>query len=90
MSKPVRKYQAGAIHCALWQNTISHNGRSRTVLKATVERHYRDSEGQWKSTSSFGRNDIPLVVFCLQKAFEAILVADQNGDEDTEEAPPRS
>jgi hypothetical protein len=42
------------------------------MLKATVERRYKDKKGVWQSSGSFGRNDIPLVKYCLDKAFEAI------------------
>ena len=42
-------------------------------MKATVERRYKDKNDTWKSSNSFGRNEIPLVIFCLQKAFAAII-----------------
>ena len=32
---------------------------------------YKD--GNWKSSGSFSRNEIPLAVYCLQKAFEKII-----------------
>ena len=44
-----------------------------TVLKATVQRRYKDKDGNWKSSSSFSRNEIPLAIYCLQKAFEKII-----------------
>ena len=53
------------------------NGRSVTMLKATVERRYKDKNDKWQSSGSFSRNEIPLAVYCLQKAFEAI-VEEQN------------
>ena len=43
------------------------------MLKATVERRYKDKNNQWQSSNSFGRNDIPLVKYCLDRAFEAIV-----------------
>ena len=42
-----------------------------------MERRYEDKARIWKSSNSFGRNEIPLVIYCLQKAFEAI-VEEQN------------
>jgi hypothetical protein len=73
MSAPVKKFRAGAICCALWENEINVGGQSRTMLKATVERRYKDKDGEWKSSGSFGRNEIPLAIYCLQQAFEAML-----------------
>ena len=49
------------------------NGGKATVLKATVQRRYRDKDGNWQSSGSFSRNEIPLAIYCLQKAFEKII-----------------
>ena len=43
------------------------------ILKATVQRRYKDKTGQWQSSGSFNRNEIPLAIHCLQKAFEKII-----------------
>jgi len=43
------------------------------MLKATVQRRYKDKSGTWQSSTSFGRNEIPLAIHCLQKAFEKII-----------------
>ncbi|MDP6059660.1 MAG: hypothetical protein QGH33_12245 [Pirellulaceae bacterium] len=72
MAGPLKKFRAGQITCALWENDAKVNGRSVRMLKATVERRYKDKKGVWQSSGSFGRNDIPLVKYCLDKAFEAI------------------
>ena len=59
---------------AVWENPMVINGKTVTVLKATVQRRYKDkSSGEWKSSGSFSRNEIPLAIFCLQKAFEEIV-----------------
>jgi hypothetical protein len=50
-------------------------------LSATLERRYKDKNEQWKSSSSFGRNEIPLAIYCLEKAFAAMIVERSvNGD----------
>jgi len=71
---PLKKFSAGSISCALWENEIpTANGGKASVLKATVERRYKSKDGQWKSSNSFGRNEIPLVQYVLGKAFEAMV-----------------
>jgi hypothetical protein len=71
---PVAKFKAGQVSAALWENQIStKNGGKATVLKATVQRRYTDKDGNWKSSGSFSRNEIPLAIYCLQKAFEKII-----------------
>ena len=90
MVKPVAKFKAGQISAALWENEITaKNGHKATMLKATVERRYRDKDGNWKSSGSFSRNEIPLAIYCLQKAFEKIIevqIDSANGDGVVEEA----
>jgi len=54
------------------------------VAKATIERRYKDASGTWKSSSSFGRNEIPLAIYCLRKAFEAIIESEQEEWVETE------
>ena len=64
---------------------MSVNGRTVTMLKATVERRYKDRDGQWKSSASFGRNEIPLAVYCLQKCFEHIISSQKEDEPPVEE-----
>ena len=81
---PIAKFRAGQVSAALWENEIQTGGRTATILKATIQRRYRDADGNWKSSTSFSRNEIPLAMHCLQKAFEKIVElqneAPANGD----------
>jgi hypothetical protein len=82
-AKPVQKFRAGQVSCALWENEITVSGRKIKVLKATVERRYKDSDGEWKSSGSFARNEISLAIYCLQKAFDHIIDEQNGGSEDS-------
>lgn len=84
---PVQKYRAGPITVALWDNEIVANGRPIRVLKATVERRYKDNtDGTWKSSGSFARNELPLAIWCLQKAFgHMIEEGNTRSDDSTDE-----
>jgi hypothetical protein len=76
---PIAKFKAGQVSSALWENEIQVRGSTVKMLKATVQRRYKDRDsGEWKSSMSFSRNEIPLAIYCLQKAFEKIVEA-QNG-----------
>ena len=81
---PIKKFRAGSISCAIWENEANIGGRQVPILKATVERRYKDKDGQWKSSGSFSRNEIPLAIYCLNKAFEA-MVEERTGDEEVSE-----
>ena len=70
---PVKKFSAGSISCALWENEATVNGRKMTLLKASLDRRYKDKDGQWKSSGSFGRNEIPQAIYCLLQAYAAMV-----------------
>lgn len=83
---PLKKFGAGTISCAIWENEMTVGGRTIRVLKASVERRYKDKDGQWKSSGSFSRNEIPLVQYVLGEAFEAMIGEKQsNNDVEVEE-----
>lgn len=85
--KPVAKFTAGQVSAAIWENEITVNGRKVALLKATIQRRYKDKDGQWKSGGSFGRNEIPLAMYCLEKSFEHMIEGqrdDENGSVEEE------
>ena len=85
---PVAKFKAGQVSAALWENEINISGRKTLILKATVQRRYKDKTGLWQSSGSFSRNEIPLAIYCLQKAFEKIIetqATESNGNNNVEE-----
>lgn len=49
------------------------NGASKTLLKASVSRRYKDKNSEWKSSQSFSRNEIFLAIHCLSKAVGKII-----------------
>jgi len=65
----------------LWNNDAVVNGKKASILKATIDRRYKDKDGTWKSSGSFSRNEIPLAVFCLLKAFAA-MAEENEGEEE--------
>lgn len=84
--RPVAKFAAGQVSAALWENEVTtRSGQKVTMLKATVERRYKTADGQWKSSGSFSRNEIPLAIYCLQKCFEHIIGTQQDDDGSVEE-----
>ena len=54
--KPVHEIRLGRIKAAIWENK-TQNGNMHSV---TITRLYKDDEG-WKDSTSFGRDDLPLV-----------------------------
>jgi hypothetical protein len=54
--KPIHEIRLGRIRAAIWENK-TQNGSMHNV---TITRLYKDDEG-WKDSTSFGRDDLPLV-----------------------------
>ena len=82
--KPMVRIRAGQISCGVWENEIESYGQTRSILKASVSRRYKDRGGRWQSSSSFSRNEIALAIWCLGKALDAIIEKEnsQPGDGD--------
>ena len=55
-ARPVQEIRIGAIRAAIWRNETESGVRHNV----TFERIYRDGE-EWRSTSSFGRDDLLLL-----------------------------
>ena len=55
-NKPIHEVRLGRVKAAVWENTTP-NGVRHNV---TVQRIYRDAE-EWKTSDSFGRDDLPLL-----------------------------
>jgi hypothetical protein len=61
--QPVHEVRLGAIKAAIWENRMDNGTR----FNVTVARIYKDGE-QWKSTDSFGRDDLLLLGKVLDQA----------------------
>ena len=47
---PIAKFKAGQVSSAVWENQVQVKGQSITILKATVQRRYKDHDGNWQSS----------------------------------------
>ena len=56
-NKPVHEIRLGSVKAAVWLNS------SATSIwhSVTFGRLYKDNDDLWKTTDSFGRDDLPLV-----------------------------
>lgn len=79
--RPVHEIRMGRIKAAIWEND-TQNGVRHNV---TVSRLYKDGD-QWKDSSSFGRDDLPLVIKVLDLAHDWIFLQFANGQAESAEA----
>jgi len=70
--KPIHEIRLGAIKAAIWENT--HDNVTRHNV--TIVRLYKDGE-DWKSSDSFGRDDLPLLCKVADQAHTWIFAHQQ-------------
>ena len=66
-NKPVDEVRLGRIKAAIWENDTE----AGAMHNVTLERTYRDGE-TWKSSQSFGRDDLLVVAKALDIAHTKI------------------
>ena len=69
-TKPICEIRVGNIKAATWQNKVGDIVRHNV----TFTRIYKDGE-QWKTSDSFGRDELPRLILAAQKAYEALFPA---------------
>jgi hypothetical protein len=55
--KPVHELRLGRIRAAVWLNETENGPR----YNVQISRLYKDQADKWKDSTSFGREDLPLV-----------------------------
>ena len=55
-NRPVHEIRFGRIRAAIWRNDTE----AGTFYNLTISRLYKDGD-EWKDSTSFGRDDLPLV-----------------------------
>ena len=68
--KPVQEIRLGSVKVSLWANSFENAVR----YNATVCRLYKDGEA-WKTSESFGKDELPLVIKALDMAHTWMLTS---------------
>jgi hypothetical protein len=83
-NKPVKTMSLHGLRCSIFANQAERDGESVTYHKVSLVRTYKDGD-EFKSTTSFSRDDLPTAAFLLEKAYEFIQEAeldDRDGDDE--------
>jgi hypothetical protein len=79
-SKPAAKVSMFPITAAIWRNQRDN----RSFYSVTFERSYKDEQGAWQSTDSFGESDTLLLAKVADQAHSEILKL-RAADRDTQQ-----
>jgi hypothetical protein len=68
-TKPVAKVQFFPVTAAVWKNETA---KGAAVYSVTIERSYKDAQGNWKSSDSLNESDLLLAAKVLDLAHTEI------------------
>lgn len=76
---PEKKFRAGPISATVWLNK-SHvsTGEEAEYRTISIDRNYTDKEGKWHTSNSLRINDLPKARLVLEKAYEFLLLHEQD------------
>lgn len=75
-AKPTHEIRIAHIKCAIWRNDTESGIR----FNSTFSRIYKDGDNGWKSTDSFGRDDLLLLGKVADQAHSWIHGQNQSED----------
>jgi hypothetical protein len=64
-NRPVHEIKLGRVRASIWSN---ESDRQDVWFSVSISRLYRDGN-EWKTTTSFGRDDLPLVSKAAEMAY---------------------
>lgn len=82
MAQPEKRFKAGSCEAAVFENEIKRNGETVRVKKVAIQKRYKAQDDTWKSTYSLDVNDIPKMMLALSKAYEYLVVREDNLNEE--------
>lgn len=69
---PVRTLREDDCNASIWAREFTARGERRAFFSVTLERSFKDPNGQYRYTKTFDPQSLPKVVILCQKAQEAI------------------
>ena len=63
-NKPVKQFRIGLISAAVWRREAGGN----TFHSVTIDRSYKDEDGNWQRTNSYDVGDLFIVKILAEKA----------------------
>ena len=74
-NKPVKKFRAGNCTATVWKNKITVDGKDIETHSVNIEKSYKDKNDEWKTTSSFNKNEMPKAILVMEQAYEFLASA---------------
>jgi len=78
--KRIEKFHRGACCVSIFLNEVEKNGQKIEIKKAVFQKRYKDSKGEWQTTTSLDVNEIPRAIKALEDSYDYMTRVD-NGEE---------
>ena len=79
---PEKRFSTGALVATVWENQgKSKEGEDVSYKTVSLQRRYKDPNGEWQSATSLRINDIPKASLVLQKAYEYLVFKEPQNKE---------
>lgn len=76
-NSPEKKFRCGGVAATIWKNNAKKDGKDIEFFSVNIERSYKDKDGNWQKTNSFGVNDLHKVSVVAEKAFSFLLLIEE-------------
>ena len=83
MTTPEKRFSTGSIAATIWNNQgKGRNGEAVSYRTVSFQRRYKDPNGTWQTSNSLRVNDLPRASLVLQKAFEYLVMKEEQDSND--------
>jgi len=78
---PEKKFSTGAIRATIWKNMAKNQqGQDIEYRTISIDRRYKDKDGNWQSTNSLRVNDLPKLALVANEAYRYLILKDMEGN----------
>ncbi len=81
MANPEKKFKAGACTASVFKNEINTGTEKITLKNVSLQKTFKDKDGNFQANSTFKINDIPKAILTLSKAYEYLVLEDKGEKE---------
>jgi hypothetical protein len=80
-NKPEKHIKFGGVRVTIWrENRKNQSGQSFESRSVTLDRAYKDAQGEWQNTGSLREADIPKAIAALSKAYTCVMEKENDAE----------
>jgi len=83
-TKPIKVFRLRGVSASVFKNAAKSDDRDVSFFKVSLQRTYKDGD-DFKTTTSFSRDDLPVAEHLLRKAWEFVLESEAASRKDSKE-----